>query len=66
MAHFAEGDTKGKGVLCGEEGGADFRLSRGAHHVLEYFAENMDDSVAEGHGRVGGVREVVSKEEDAS
>ena len=66
MAHFAEGETKGKGVFGGEEGGADFCFGCGAHHVLEYFAENMDDSVAEGHGRVGGVREVVAEEEDAS
>ena len=66
MAHFTEGDAKGKGVFCGKEGGSDFCLSRGAHHVLEYFTKNMDDSVAEGHGWVVGVREVVAEEKDAS
>ena len=35
VTHLDEGDAKWEGFLSGEEGGANFYLSGGAHHVLE-------------------------------
>ena len=64
MSHFLEANAERDGVSSGKEGGADFRLCSGAHDILHDFGEDMDDSVGEGHGGLGGIRKLVAEEVD--
>ena len=62
MSHFLEANAERDGVSSGKEGGANFRLCSGAHDILHDFGEDMDDSVGDGHGGLGGIRKLVAKE----
>ena len=65
VPHLFKKDARREYVFGGEEDGFDFYLFSGAHHVLHYFAKNMNDSVGEGHTGLVSIQECVTKEVDS-